>query len=386
MRKILLATTALVGFAVAGAAQAATSPINVTVGGSVDFLAGAYHESKAAVGQNGTDRDFETLYSLNFGITGKANNGVEYGGVLSLDNTPDISNGFDGEVTGLNVSAANVYMSGAFGKVVLGDSRGVTDLALTAPTVGTGGVYGRYIDFLGTDSFAKVFVAGVDATEHSTNVSYYTPKVGNETHKVQAGLTYAPNMYDNGSSVVHVKSRSAIANDSAYGDVVKGVVAYTGAFKDVTVGVTADVVTGGASKTNTSSAWMGSNTGVVRDFTSYGVGVQAAAHGFTAGINYLDLGHYNASATQTKDQHQVGAGLKYEFSKVAVGAGYLGGKSYSNVNGQGYVDFDSYSLGGNYSWAPGLTTNVDGVLFSQKNDAGVKNDGYVLLVSQKLAF
>ena len=48
MRKILLATTALVGFAVAGAAQAAapasTSPINVTVGGSVDFLAGAFHE------------------------------------------------------------------------------------------------------------------------------------------------------------------------------------------------------------------------------------------------------------------------------------------------------------------------------------------------------
>jgi hypothetical protein len=45
MRKLLLATTAMIGFAVSGAAHAATSPVTVNVGGSVDFLAGAYAES-----------------------------------------------------------------------------------------------------------------------------------------------------------------------------------------------------------------------------------------------------------------------------------------------------------------------------------------------------
>ena len=83
MRKILLATTALVGFAVAGAAQAATAPLNVTVGGDVNFIAGTSHESKDATKGISLDRanlDFETLYSLNFGITGKAASGIEYGG------------------------------------------------------------------------------------------------------------------------------------------------------------------------------------------------------------------------------------------------------------------------------------------------------------------
>ena len=43
MRKILLATTALVAFA--GAAQAAESPIQVTLGGSVDFRAALFNEA-----------------------------------------------------------------------------------------------------------------------------------------------------------------------------------------------------------------------------------------------------------------------------------------------------------------------------------------------------
>jgi len=101
MRKILLASTALVGFAVAGAAQAATAPLTVTIGGDVDAVAGAFHESKASTydGQTTAKRagdDFETLYSLNFGVAGKTGNGVEYGGHLVLDNNPDISNAFTG--------------------------------------------------------------------------------------------------------------------------------------------------------------------------------------------------------------------------------------------------------------------------------------------------
>jgi hypothetical protein len=56
------------------------------------------------------------------------------------------------------------------------------------------------------------------------------------------------------------------------------------------------------------------------------------------------------------------------------------------VNYNYVKDFDSYGLGGTYTWAPGLTTNLDGVMFDQEMETGVKNDGYVLLVSQKLAF
>lgn len=390
MRKILLATTALVGFAVAGAAQAATSPLNVTVGGSTEFVAGTFHESKAS---NPTaDRahsDFETLYALTFGVTGKGA-GFDYGANLTLDNASDVVNGFAGEENQVRVSKADVFMSGKFGKIDLGDTRGATDLALTAPVVGAGQVYGRYIDFLDTATFAKSFVAGVDATDHSTNISYYTPKVGNEAHKVQAGVTYQPNMYDFGSNTVKYDNATRY---SPYSDVVKGAVVYTGSFKPVTVGVSAQAITASADASDASQyTWTSAAAGKVRDFTAWGLGAQAAMDGFTLGGNYLDMGHYNTAGDQSKNQEEYGVALKYEFSKVAVGVSYLGGEGYDNTlgvaaPGDAYVkSFNSYGVGGSYTWASGLTTNVDGVMFDSKTDANVKNDGYVLLVSQKLAF
>jgi hypothetical protein len=388
MRKILLASTALVGFAVAGAAQAATSPLTVTIGGDVDVLAGAFHESKAAAvaaddGVRPTDGDFETLYSLNFGVAGKAGNGIEYGGHLVLDNYPNLANlirpKFQRFVTGtdgVEVTTANVFVSGAFGKVVLGDSRGATDIALTTPTVGEGGVTGRYIDFLNPDTFAKTFVYGIDATDHSTNVTYFTPKVGNENNKVQLGISYVPQFLDSGNSVV-------LQQTGDYKNMIKGALAYTGTFKPVTVGLSGDVISAVAPSFSD-----------VRDFTAWGLGAQAAAEGFTLGVNYLNLGHAytEKGGVQTKEQQQFGAGLKYEFSKFGVGVSYLGGEGYDNLleanGGTSYVkDFNSYGVGGSYTWAPGLTTNLDGVLFDQKLQTdGVKDDGYVLLVSQKLAF
>jgi hypothetical protein len=425
MRKILLATTALVGFAVAGAAQAATSPLTVTVGGDVDVMAGAFHEGKVATqGVSENNDDFNTLYDLNFAVNGKTGNGIEYGGNLSLDNNPDISNLFMGESNQISVTEANVFLSGAFGKLVLGDSHGATDLAIAAPTVGEGQVTGSYIDFLDTFTFAKNLVVGIDGTDHSTNITYFTPKVGNDTQKVQAGVTFAPNFYNYGSSSVEVANNqtqlTAVSDVlSPYRNVVKGAIDYTGSFKPVTVGVSADVITGStkditqATATGTSASgylpivynplWLAyAPAGEVQDFTAWGVGAQVAAEGFTFGATYNDLGSYDTVVGQGRDQRTVTAGLKYEFGKAAVAASYEFGEGYDNdlafasssiKDNSNYVAaLNSYSLGGAYTWAPGLTTNVDGVLFDQRlatsgtTPASVRNDGYVLLVSQKLAF
>jgi hypothetical protein len=411
MRKILLATTALVGLVAAGAAQAATtSPVTVNVGGDVDFLAGAFHEAAKTV-STGADRassDFETLYDLDFSVAGKANNGVQYGGLLSMNNTPDINNNLNGAGSGLNITAANLFMSGAFGKVQLGDSHGATDLALSAPTVGEGQVNGRYIDFLDTNTYAKTLVLGVDSIDHSTNITYFTPKVGNDMNKVQAAVSFVPNFYNYGSSVVQVDNTSGTTTSgnhdtlSPYKDVIKGAVAYTGTFNPVTVGASAHIITGTSDQTAASFAggsnWLSNApAGGVQDFTAWGLGAQAGLEGFTLGGTYANQGHYDTVASQTKTQQTYSAALKYEFSKYAVGVSYLGGEGYDNmlslVSGTGtgssydYIkDFDTEGLGGSYSWAPGLTTNIDGTLFQQETEVGAKNDGYVLLVSQKLAF
>jgi hypothetical protein len=372
MRKILLATTALVGFAVAGAAQAATSPLNVTVGGSVDFVAGAFHESRAAGATNSASGDFETIYSLAFGVTGKTGNGIEYGGNLILDNDTDADDNYAANGSnGIVVTTADIFMAGAFGKVQLGDARGATDLTVGGPNM----IGIRYLDFVDGTRYAKKLVAGVDAKDHSTNVTYYTPKVGNDMHKVQAAVTYVPNFTQYGSTV-------QLVENTGYRNAIKGALAYTGNFKSVAVNASAHIVT----------ADIAQSTATARPFTTWGLGAQAAYDGFTVGATYADLGHFVTGATQNKDQQQFGASLKYEFSKYAVGFNYLGGNGYDNniaLAGNDYVkSFNNFGFAGAYTWAPGLTTNANAVLFEQRLDrTGARdNDGYVLLISQKLTF
>ncbi len=371
MRKILLATTALVGFAMAGAAQAATAPIDVTVGGSVNFVAGAFHESKAAGATDSSSGDFETIYSLAFGVKGKTCCGIEYGGDLVLDNDIDAEDNFIGSSNNVAVSKAAIFMSGRYGKLQLGDARGATDITVGAPNIS--GV--RYLDFLSVTSFAKGFVVGIDGKDHSTNVTYYTPQMGNDLGKLQAAVTYTPNFNDYGSDVI--LARTSL---NAYKNLIKGALAYTGNIQSVAVKASASIING-ASDSDAS----------VRDFTAWGFGAQAGYKGVTLGANYVEKGHYSMIAGETKDQQMYGAGVKYEFDKYAVGFNYMGGDGYSRaLTGTGTADyvktFNTYGFGGTYTWAPGLTTNVNGVLFNQETDAGTDNDGYVLLVSQKLAF
>ena len=163
MRKILLATTALVGiaaFAPTAQAQTKDSPLNVNIGGYVDFRAGVFTETNDVLGStyansigNGADgerrnHDFQTEFKLNVDIDGKAMRGIEYGGRVSL------WNGALATYTGLargdssvKTADAYVYLSGAYGKVVLGDHNGASDLIVYAPTVGLGQVDGQYTNF-----------------------------------------------------------------------------------------------------------------------------------------------------------------------------------------------------------------------------------------------
>jgi hypothetical protein len=404
MRKILLATTALISLAASGNVYAAASaPLTVNVGGTTDFVAGTFSSQNHAIPGSSNTRDFESLYNLNFDVDGKTGNGIEYGGNLLLSNAPDASNAFEGASNGVNVDSAYVHMSGAFGKIQLGDSHGATDLVVSgAPTVGEGQVTGRYIDFLDTQTFAKNFALGIDGTDHSTNVTYFTPKVGNEDNKVQVGVSYVPEMYNYGGNVVKYNSGGdAVANlnsNSPYRDVVKGAVEYTGNIDPVALKASAHVITGNSDQTGGNNFFTGyAPANNVQNFTAFGAGAQGALDGFTLGLSYLNEGRYDTVVGQGKTQDQFTAGLKYEFSKFGLGVSYLGGKGYANTlsnAGTGvasttnYVkDFSSYGAGGTYTWAPGLTSNLDGVYFNQETDApGIDNKGYVLLVSQKLAF
>ncbi|MBV8061603.1 MAG: porin [Alphaproteobacteria bacterium] len=402
MRKILLATTAFVGVAFAGAAHAApASPISLNVGGYTDFVAGFYHEAEGT-SANGAraNHDFETEAKLNFDATGKAANGVEYGANIGLWNGSEAGTLWGNGGTSFTLNSGYVWLSGAFGKVLLGDEHGASDLFVYAPTVGEGQVDGRYTDFVDQHTLAFFQASGIDNTEHSTKVTYYTPKVGNETHKVQLGISFIPTLYDYGQSVNNYKNGAGTSKISPYVDVIKSALQYTGKYGKVDVTASAQLIAGSHSN-ETGTVLFGGSSGVAgtaRDFTSYGFGTQVGYNGWTFGGSYTDLGHYNEVASQGKSQETYSGGAKYEFDKVAVAANYLGGKGYVNYlqttagtapsAANAYVgSFNSYGTGAAYTWFPGLTSNIDGVLFAQKSGVTTDHDdGYVVLVSQKLAF
>jgi hypothetical protein len=432
MRKLLLATTALVGgIAMAGAAQAApapSAPITLNVGGYVDFAAGFYQESNNlnsgnASGNSGSvyrnGHDFETEFKLNFDAMGKAANGIEYGANVSLWNGAEVTNGggagtttttpFSGGANQVTVNSAYVWMSGGFGKVLMGDVHGATDLFVYAPTVGEGQIDGRYMDFTDPTTLARFQPSGIDNTEHSTNITYYTPKVGNDNNKVQAGITYEPNMYDYGQNVIKYGTSGTNANDlrySPYQDVIKGGLQYTGNFRPVNVVVGGQIIQGFGSNANVGNTALGQGApgGIgnavgsqARDFTAYGIGTQVGFAGFTVGGSYVNEGNYMTVNGQNHTQDIWTLGAKYEMDKVAVAANWLTGQGYDNmlagvagtVNNSNFVSgFNAYGVGASYTWFPGLTSNIDGVYFMQgdRSIPANQNDGYVLLVSQKMTF
>ncbi|MDD3182935.1 MAG: porin [Alphaproteobacteria bacterium] len=372
MRKILLATTALVAFA--GAAQAAESPIQVTLGGSVDFRAALFHESNAsaAAGRTRNSGDFQTEYDLTIAAEGKGAGNIQYGALIDLNNDRDDAT----DSSTPTMQQAYVWMSGAFGKVLLGDEHGATDLFVYAPTVGEGQIDGSYTNFTDTSTLAQFQPIFFDATENATKATYYTPKVGNANHKIQLGASFAPSS-DKGSDTALYN-----INDGGYENVIEATAQYTGTFSPVSVVVSPMMITGEGS---TSGAQMN------RDFTAWGVGAQAMYAGFTLGASYVDAGHYNTTKdnSQNDDQDVWNVGLKYEFDKVGVAANYMNGEGYQPTLGAGtYVDdFSALGLGATYTWFPGLTTAADAVFFDQnRKDTGANNIGHVLMLSQKMTF
>lgn len=405
MRNLLLATTALVGIAaLAPAAQAQTkdSPLNVNIGGYVDFRAGAFTESDDILGAPAAsataaerrNHDFLTEFKLNVDVDGKAARGIEYGGRVSLWNAATAS-GKAGS-TEVQTADAYVFLSGAYGKVVLGDHNGASDLFVYAPTVGLGQVDGQYTNFTDPTTLAPAMPAYIEnGTDYSTKATYMTPQVGNDKHKVQLGVSYAPNVLDAGMNAVKYSTAGA-ASLASYRNFVEGAVQYQGSFSPVNVVLSGQVISANAENSNFTNA-------AYQDFVSWGLGGQVAYAGFTVGGSYVDAGSFGAATNtatgveQDKDQYTWSAGLKYEASKWAAAFSYLNGKGYFNgfsgaaaptsSNSAYASDFNAYGVGGTYTWFPGMATQLDYVHFDQeRSDVTSKNAGNVVVLSQKLTF
>lgn len=118
MKKILLATTALVGFAGAAAAEVALT---------------GYAEIGIAGGNGDVETQFWNDIDVTFKLSGETDGGLTFGATIDIDEL----RGNSIPATTVATNKSSVFVSGAFGKITMGDTDGALDWALTEIYRGT---------------------------------------------------------------------------------------------------------------------------------------------------------------------------------------------------------------------------------------------------------
>ncbi len=162
MKKVLLATTVLAMSATVAAAE-------VSVSGSARM--GVAYNSEAA-----NEVGFTSRARVQFNLSGESDNGLSFGASVRADQATNANNGsgtaFD--VNGMgNQTAGSVFVSGAFGKITMGDVDGAAEKV-------TGDVYGVGLTNLG-DSNENTFLSNASAADRTAVRYDYTT----------AGFTFA---------------------------------------------------------------------------------------------------------------------------------------------------------------------------------------------------
>lgn len=370
MRKILLATSALVaGSAVAASASAAEAP-TVTLSGGIDIV----YLSESVDSGEGANRDSLDFTpgstDLEWDINAEADNGLAYGG--RIDWRP---------LSG--VDEIWIDMSGSFGTVVLGQDDGVGDN--TVPHAGSAlvGSYGFDGSFVGgtSGSTGDVGSARIYGPAHGTSdsakVSYYTPSFGG----FSAGISFTPDDNSgNGSSTTTADLSSGEVSTSTpdtYDNHVELMAAFSGelAGADLTV----------AAQYQTAEAAVATN----EDVEIFEIGATVGIAGFTVAAGYVDNGDsLEAQNSRSDSGTAFDIGVGYSFGATAVSVGYLVSER-ADANGQD-DEYENLAFDVEYTIAEGLSTYA-GVQFAESEDASATGasrdaDSTLVVIGTRLSF
>ncbi len=338
MKKILVASTALVAVAFAGQASA-SEKIKLSVGGYMEQWAGFTDEDNTAAG--GRVNAFQSDTEIHFKGSTTLDNGIEVGATVELE----------GETSGDQIDEQYLYVNGGFGQVKLGkDDSAADDMGITAPAVGPVGVNDGDMS-----NWANAYLIDtVRSSGDQNRLTYYTPSFGG----FRAGVSYADDSNRNGAN--------GYDNQAGSGDnIVSAGVEYLGDFDGWSLGVSATGEESGE------GAWYGAGVNV--GFGNFTVG---GSYGHTEDDYGLNL-ESDGSNGQELDAFDVG--VSYAMDAAAVSATY------------GYEDFgdgeiQAVDLGLAYTLGAGVAWKSSVFWFDQENDGEADNDGYGVVTGIRLDF
>ncbi|MDG3042529.1 porin [Roseicyclus marinus] len=331
----IFATTALVAFAGAAAAQS-------TISGHPDRSGNIRLEGSAEMGIAGgsgtTPTTFFQSVDVRFSLSGTTDNGLSFGAVVDLEDATDRN---DGLVDRAGAFADfTVFVSGDFGRLTMGDTDGAFDWAVDELNAirNAGSIadnetgHAGYLNAGGADSIYNGQQLRYEYSIGGFGVAVSAEVDGSATRDgdavMQIGLAYD---LEFAGGELNLGLGYASVSDANRRAVPTGVLATSAA---------------GIAAINAAGAPIAGDQG----FSSLGLSaIVALDAGLSIGVNYLDVsddGFYLA------DGEYVGVGIGYNFDAITVSANFGEfdwGVASNQADSEGYGLAAQYNLGGGLS-------------------------------------
>ncbi|MBA3908544.1 MAG: hypothetical protein C0524_01390 [Rhodobacter sp.] len=288
MKKVLLATSALVMFAGAASAE-------ITLSGSARM--GIVYADDGTT----STTQFSSRIRIVFTASGETDGGLTFGGSVRNDQSG---------VGGTSNGDSTVFISGAFGKLTMGDVSGAAD-ALVGQTSGVG--YGpndglHEVKFIGTEKTALYYEYSAGALTFGAGVGQMD--VGNDTYNV--GVKYAADGYS-----------AALAFESSDSD--------------------GDMISLGGSATFGAATVKArvSDTDVSGEDTVYSLSLDYVSGPTTFTVVYTDYGNnsfLNDAYSAGTDTQHIGLGVAYDLGGGATLAGGIVQQNNTGAADQTFAD------------------------------------------------
>ena len=365
MKKVLIASTALVAATVfsAGAASA-SEKIKLNLGGfSKWWVVGQWQDSKFESNLNGAGA--QGGYN---NVDVKGDNEVYFGGSTTLDNglkvgiDVQLEAGGHTDQTTDTIDESYVYLEGGFGKFIVGaKNNGTYLLHVTAPDAAgnwnEGGILtGGYSvakptnvstvtpgttatgTALGNSQSAGGNTTAILTDGDSEGITYVAPTF----YGLTVGASYKPNTTEDNRGATQINGTTAVSAS----DVIGAGALYANTFGGVGVKVSAGWATYTVEGTVSTASQV----------NEYSTGAQLSYAGFTLGGSYRQV---NGQRLQAALDTDLGAnawdvGLQYASGPYAVSVAYFKSKAEGQASIAGQDEIEFYQLSGKYNLGAGV--------------------------------
>lgn len=391
MKKILVASTALVAASVMSAgAASASEKIKLELGGfSKWWVVGAWQDDSFQANRNaaGAQGDYNSVdikgdNEIFFSGSTTLNNGMSVGVNIELEAGGNHNtNGANSDSADL-IDKSNVFVSGGFGKFIIGtEANGTALLHVMAPdaaaNIDSDGILTGGWAIVRPDNVNGIQVTtAIDTDSDAEGITYVAPTF----YGLTLGASYKPNSSQDTRAASRINGNADVTAGEIYG--VGGL--YANTFGGVDLKVSAGWAT---YDLNQGSANAQGKDGV----QEYAFGTQLAYAGFTVGGSYRKL-NSDAGANNTAvlpESRTWDAGIQYASGPYAVSLFYFNSKSAGTQNVEGDDEFTVYQLSGKYALGAGvdvLATVGHAEYEDETNRPQNENKGWSVMTGLSLAF